>query len=104
MNDRASDQGVMEVRNPYNRELAGTVPKASAADVRKAFDIAKNYRPALTRYQRASILDKAAELLRGRTEAASDLITRESGLCKKDSLYEVGRVCDVLTFSGSKPV
>src|ERR1700716_318432 len=99
MNDRASDQGVMEVRNPYNRELAGTVPKASAADVRKAFDIAKNYRPALTRYQRASILDKAAELLRGRTEAASDLITRESGLCKKDSLYEVGRVCDVLVFS-----
>ncbi|MGZ5081518.1 MAG: phosphonoacetaldehyde dehydrogenase, partial [Usitatibacter sp.] len=34
-----------------------------------------------------------------RAEEASDLITRESGLCKKDSLYEVGRVCDVLAFS-----
>ncbi len=32
-------------------------------------------------------------------DEASDLITMESGLCKKDSVYEVGRVCDVLTFS-----
>jgi putative phosphonoacetaldehyde dehydrogenase len=99
MNDRALGQSVVEVRNPYNHEVVGTVPKASVADVRKAFEVAKNYRSALTRYQRASILEKAAALLRGRTEAASDLITRESGLCKKDSLYEIGRVCDVLTFS-----
>jgi putative phosphonoacetaldehyde dehydrogenase len=99
MNDRSADQSFMEVRNPYNRELAGTVPKASVADVREAFETAKNYRPALTRYQRASVLEKAAALLRDRAEQASDLITRESGLCKKDSLYEVGRVCDVLTFS-----
>jgi putative phosphonoacetaldehyde dehydrogenase len=99
MNDRASDHGVIEVRNPYTRELVGTVPKASVADVRRTFESAKSYKPNLTRYQRATILEKAAGLLRGRVEAASDLITRESGLCKKDSLYEVGRVCDVLTFS-----
>ena len=36
---------------------------------------------------------------RAATEEPSDLITRESGLCKKDSLYEVGRVCDVLVFA-----
>src|SRR6185369_11046861 len=48
---------------------------------------------------RSSILRKASELLRGRVEPASDLITRESGLCKKDSVYEIGRVCDVLNFS-----
>ena len=99
MNDRASNHGVIEVRNPYTREIVGTVPKARVADVRQAFETAKNYRPALTRYERASILEKAGALLRGRAEQASDLITRESGLCKKDSLYEVGRVCDVLTFS-----
>jgi putative phosphonoacetaldehyde dehydrogenase len=99
MNDRAQNQGVIEVFNPYTRELVGTVAKSSVADVRRAFETAMNYRPALTRYERASILEKAAALLRGRTEAASDLITRESGLCKKDSLYEIGRVCDVLTFS-----
>jgi putative phosphonoacetaldehyde dehydrogenase len=69
------------------------------ADVGRALDVARSYRPALTRYERASILDRAAALLRGRAEDASDLITRESGLCRKDSLYEIGRVCDVLGFS-----
>ena len=98
MNDRASSHGVIEVHSPYTGELVGTVPKAGVADVRKAFETARNFRPALTRYERATILQKAAALLRDRAEAASDLITRESGLCKKDSLYEVGRVCDVLTF------
>ena len=54
------------------------------------------------RYARATILHKAAALLRSRVEEASDLITLESGLCKKDSRYEVGRVCDVLNFSASE--
>jgi putative phosphonoacetaldehyde dehydrogenase len=44
-------------------------------------------------------LKRASALLRERAEDASDLITRESGLCKKDSVYEIGRVCDVLEFA-----
>jgi putative phosphonoacetaldehyde dehydrogenase len=99
MNDRSSRQGVIEVHNPFTRELVGTVPKASVADVKRAFDTAHSFKPTFTRYQRAQLLEKAAALLRSRAEEASDLITRESGLCKKDSLYEVGRVCDVLVFS-----
>ena len=99
MNDRSGKQGVIEVRNPFTRELVDTVPKASVSDVKRAFETAHAFKPAFTRYERASLLEKAAELLRARAEAASDLITRESGLCKKDSLYEVGRVCDVLQFS-----
>ena len=100
MNDRrAQAQGVIEVHNPFTRELVGTVPKATVADVRRAFEIARAFRPAFTRHQRAQLLEKSASLLRARVEEASDLITRESGLCKKDSLYEVGRVCDVLVFS-----
>jgi putative phosphonoacetaldehyde dehydrogenase len=102
MNDRASKDGVIEVHNPFTRELIGTVPKANVADVKRAFETAHAFKPSFTRYQRASILEKAAALLRARTEEASDLITRESGLCKKDSLYEVGRVCDVLMFSASE--
>ena len=99
MNDRAQKSGVIEVHNPFTRELVGTVPKASVADVKKAFEAGAACKPAFTRYQRSEILKKAAELLRTKAEEASDLITRESGLCKKDSLYEVGRVCDVLVFS-----
>ncbi len=99
MNDRAARQGVIEVRYPFTGEVVGTVPKATVDEVRKAFAAARAYKPKLTRYERATIMQKAAELLRGRVAQASDLITRESGLSKKDSTYEVGRVCDVFTFS-----
>ena len=91
MNDRADRQGVIEVLNPYTGEVVGTVPKASIEDIRRAFALARAYRPTLTRYERAAALQKAVILLRSRAEEASDLITRESGLSKKDSTYEVGR-------------
>ncbi|MDQ3025656.1 MAG: phosphonoacetaldehyde dehydrogenase [Pseudomonadota bacterium] len=99
MNDRAAKQGVIEVRYPFTGEVVGTVPRATVDDVRKAFAAARACKPKLTRYERATIMQKAAELLRTRVAQASDLITRESGLSKKDSIYEVGRVCDVFTFS-----
>lgn len=89
----------IEVRNPYSGEVAGTVGRATVDEVRAAFAAARKYKPKLTRYERAQIMNKAAALLRERVGPASDLITRESGLSKKDSTYEVGRVCDVLTFS-----
>jgi putative phosphonoacetaldehyde dehydrogenase len=99
MNDRAASQRVIEVRYPFDNQVVGTVPKATVDEVRAALAAARAYKSKLTRFQRASIMQKAAELLRGRVDAASDLITKESGLSKKDSIYEVGRVCDVLTFA-----
>ena len=98
--ERVSCDRVIEVRNPWSGEIVGTVPRASVEDVRRAFAIARQYRPVLTRYERSSLLLRAAALLRSRADEASDLITIESGLCRKDSAYEVGRVCDVLTFAG----
>jgi len=98
VNDRAAKQPVIEVRNPYNRQLVGTVPKSTAKEVRKAIAAAHAYKAKLTRHERATILQRAAALLRERAAQASDLITRESGLSKKDSTYEVGRVGDVLAF------
>jgi len=93
---------VIEVRNPYDGKLVGTVPKATIEDVRQAYAVAQAYRSTLTRFERANILNKAAALLRQRTEEASDLITAESGLSKKDSVYEIGRVADVLGFSANE--
>lgn len=98
----AAAGGVIEVHYPYTGEVVGTVPKATVDEVRAAFAAARAYKPTLTRFQRASIMQKAAELLRGRVEAASDLITRESGLAKKDSIYEIGRVCDVFMFAATE--
>jgi len=82
---------VIEVFNPYNNELVGTVPRASRQQIADAFRIAADYKPALSRYERQQILNKTAEILVSRKEQISDLITAECGLSKKDSLYEVGR-------------
>ncbi len=93
---------IIEVFNPYTGELVGTVPKATLADVQHAFAWAHQYRARLTRYERSEILLRAADMVRRRTEEIADLITAESGLCKKDSLYEAGRVADVMTFGANE--
>src|SRR6516162_6250822 len=90
-----------EVFNPYTGALVGTVARASVDDVRRAIAVGKAFRPRLTRYERYRICYQTAEALRARTEEIANLITAESGLCKKDSLYEVGRACDVFTFAGN---
>ena len=92
----------LDVFNPYNGERVGSVAMASLEQVRRAMDIAHGYRATLSRYERSAILNRAAALLRERTEAASDLITAESGLSKKDSVYEIGRVADVLNFGATE--
>jgi putative phosphonoacetaldehyde dehydrogenase len=91
---------LVEVFNPYNGELVGTVPRASREQVAAAFDIAASYKPKLTRYERQQILMKTADIIVSRKEEISDLITAECGLSKKDSLYEVGRAFDVFSLSG----
>ena len=90
-----------EVFNPYTREPIATVTLAGIAEVQRALAAARAFRPKLTRYERYRICYRTAELLRARTAEIADLITAESGLCKKDSLYEVGRACDVFVFAGN---
>jgi len=91
----------IDVHNPWNGQTVGTVPKATVEDIRRAFAVAKAYKPTLSRYERYHILYKAAEIIRSRGDPISDLITAECGICKKDSLYEVGRACDVFIFAGN---
>ena len=86
------------VHNPYTGALVGTVPKATLAEVRRAFEIARSYRACLSRFERANILNQAAAAVRQRSAEIAALITSESGLCLQDSLYETGRVADVLMF------
>jgi phosphonoacetaldehyde dehydrogenase len=90
---------VIEVGNPWTGAVVGTVPKGSVADVRRAFAAARAFRSPLSRHERSLILIRAAERLAARREEIADLITAESGLCKKDTLYEVGRAGDVFTFA-----
>ena len=90
----------VEVRNPYTGAVVATVPAASPAQVADAFAKAHAYQPKLTRYERSKILLRAADIIVSRKEELAHLITAESGLCLKDSLYEAGRAYDVWTFAG----
>jgi len=90
----------VEVRNPFTGAVVATVPSASPAQVAEAFAKAHAFRPKLTRYERSKILLRAADLIVARKEELARLITAESGLCLKDSLYEAGRAYDVWTFAG----
>jgi phosphonoacetaldehyde dehydrogenase len=90
----------IEVINPYNGAVVGTVPAARPEHVREAFAKAKAFKPKLTRYERQQILLRTADLLAARKEEFAKIITAESGLCWKDSLYEAGRAYDVYSFAG----
>ncbi len=91
-----------EIRHPYTGALVATVPKASVEDVRKAIAIARAFRSPLTRYERYRILMKAGERIAQRRDEFARLITLESGLCLKDTQYEVGRASDVLLFAANQ--
>ena len=90
---------VIEVEYPFTGDVIGTVPAGNAEHAKQALDIAANFTPKLTRYERQKILQNTAELLVKRKDEISDMITMELGLSKQDSLYEVGRAFDVFSLT-----
>src|SRR5579871_277393 len=100
--EKVGSERVIDVTYPYSGEVIATVPKATVADVKRALRIAREYRSTLTRHDRYRILMKAGEIVAARREALANLITLESGLCLKDSQYEVGRASDVLLFAATQ--
>ena len=93
---------MIEIRYPYTGEVIATVPKASLDDVRRAFRIARQYKAKLTRHERYKILMRAGDIISSRRDELARMITLESGLCIKDTLYEVGRASDVLLFAAQQ--
>src|ERR1700737_592766 len=101
---RVDTEERIDVYNPYTNQVIGTVPAARREHVREAFSKAKAFKPKLTRYERQQILMKTADLLAARKEEFAKIITAESGLCWKDSLYEAGRAYDVYSFAGQMTI
>jgi aldehyde dehydrogenase (NAD+) len=100
--EKVSRDRVIEVRHPYSGDIIGTVPKATLEDVKRALSIARAFRATLTRHERYKILMSAGAIIAARREVLARLITLESGLCLKDSSYEVGRASDVLLFAANQ--
>ncbi len=100
--DKVAGDRHFEVRYPYTGDVIAVVPSASVQQVRRAIELGAKFRSSLTRHDRYRILMKAGEIIAKRRDELARLITLESGLCLKDTLYEVGRASDVLLFSANQ--
>src|SRR5688572_4656424 len=89
----------LTVKNPYNGQTVGTVTLAAREHVAAAIAVAVGFRGTPSRWQRFTILDKARQLLEERREQFAHLVSSESGLCIRETRYEVGRATDVLRFA-----
>ena len=93
---------VIEVFDPGNRELLGTVPSASRADVEhvlatasEASDIARN----LPTHLRISVLRQVAEQLQKRQEEFAETIAKEGIKTIREARQEVTRCIETLRIS-----
>jgi phosphonoacetaldehyde dehydrogenase len=100
--EKVSHDRVIEIRHPYDGRLVGTVPKAGLGDVKRALQIARGFKSTLSRHERYTILMKTGAIVASKRDELARLITLESGLCLKDSMYEVGRASDVLLFAANQ--
>lgn len=95
----AAERATVDVENPATREVVGTVPVATEADVDRAMAAAARAFPAwrdLSPHRRTAILVRAAQLLRDRTEEIAVAMTLENGKLLRDSRDEVAYTADII--------
>ena len=96
---QAGGGGELRVEYPYTGELIGTVSQVEPGQISETIEVAIKGGEPLSRFQRYEILNQSRELLRRRADEFANLIRLESGLCMRETEYEVGRAQDVLQFA-----
>ena len=91
----------VEVRNPYDESVLATVPLCGPEEVDTACGSAAAAlaRDDFGQHARAEVLERAAVLLRERTESFAQTIAAEAGKPIRTARGEVGRCVDTLTFA-----
>src|SRR5258705_3593529 len=69
----------IDVRNPFTDQVIAAVPQARPEHVRRAFAIARVFRPRLTRRERARILLATAEAIEAKRDPPAPLRTSGNG-------------------------
>jgi len=93
-----------EVRSPYDGTVVGRVAQGDAALVDRAARAAQGAfeLAGFPQHERAAVLDRAAELVRGRVEDLALTIAAEAGKPLKTARVEAARCVDTLTFSATE--
>ena len=99
------NEHTLDVLSPYTGEIVGTVPRATLADVDKALSAAEDgarLSRALSRADRASILNKCADIVEDRSQSFAETIVREAGKTIAQARKEVGRCVNTLRLSAEE--
>ncbi|MBI3466511.1 MAG: aldehyde dehydrogenase family protein [Planctomycetes bacterium] len=95
----------IEVRNPYDRSVIDTVPRADAKDVDQALAGAvegAEIMRKLPAYDRAKILRKTADLMTQRVEELARTISMEEGKILAESRFETVRAAEIIQLSAEE--
>ncbi len=94
-----------ELRSPYTGEIVAEVPEADREETREAIGAAwdaKAAMAAMPAHERASILERVAALLDGRSEEAARLIALEAAKPIKAARAEIGRTVQTYKFAAEE--
>lgn len=93
------------IHSPINQEKLGTVPAMSKEEVDKAMDAARKALPAwraLSAFERAQYLHKAANILEERKDAIGEILAKEVSKGIKASIGEVDRSAHLIRFAAEE--
>ena len=86
------------VINPFNGEIVGQSPNNSKKKINNILKEVADYKCELSGLERSAILNKNIQSIKKNKGVLSKLISSESGLCIKNSLYEVERAINCIHY------
>ena len=95
----------IDVRDPFDNSVVGTVPAADASDVETALaaaDAARATARAMTTYERSQVLLATADIVADNLEDFAETIAREGSKTIREARKEARRCVNTLTISGEE--
>ncbi|KJJ83934.1 phosphonoacetaldehyde dehydrogenase [Candidatus Omnitrophus magneticus] len=90
------------VINPYTNEIVDRAPVTAPVEIDRLLERSYSYKCCLSSKERATVLRNTAKAVEIQKNDLAVLITKESGLCIKQSLYEVDRAINSLSQSATQ--
>ena len=95
----------IDVINPYNQEIIGTIPKASKQEVNKAIASAQaafKIMADMPAHERSAILERSSALIQKHRNEIAKIIASEAGKAWKYAYGEVGRAVETFKFAAEE--
>lgn len=101
----AGSDSVIEVENPFDGSVVDTVPSATPDQIEDALagaEVGASRMEKLTRFERASILSRAAAIIESESEGLARCLAEEVGKTVREARGEVARAVETFTLSAEE--